>query len=126
MNPGVGLGERVLITVINCERLNTLTRTWLQNFIQKCIDKDDVFRKEFLEHVLITSWTERTKLRFPIETRDVFSYWGTRLVEYNSSIHNIPPGPYVGVGKTLWPAFRLYEDVQRAFYVAIKPCDMAL
>ena len=92
--------------------------------MQDCLDNDDVFRKEFLEHILITSRTQRQKIRFPIETQNLFLSWGTKLIEYNPSIQTIPPGPYVGVGKSLWPALRLYEDIQGAFFAAIKPCNM--
>ena len=124
MNPISRLGERTLITVIDCGQADTLNSILLQRYIVGCLDNDDVFRKEFLEHILITSRTQRQMLRFPEETRNLFFSWGTKLIEYNPFPQNIPPGPYVGIGKSLWPALRLYEDIQDAFLFAIKPYDM--
>lgn len=123
MNPVSSLGEKALVTVINCGKVKSLDEFWLRIYIEDCLGNDDVFRKEFLEQILITSCTQRKKLMFPTETQRLVGSWGTKSVEYKPFIQNIPPGPYVGVGKRLWPASRLYDDVQGAFFVAIKPCN---
>jgi hypothetical protein len=100
----------------DAERIQKQIRHWLA--------VDDVFQTAFLRNIIIISAHEPNDAR----NRHIYNVlkhtWSTEscIVVPADRSRSLPAeGPYFWISKLLHLPYRLYDDVQEAFVVALKP-----
>ncbi|ROW03921.1 hypothetical protein VSDG_01000 [Cytospora chrysosperma] len=122
-DPPVLQDEMLLVSVIEVgQGTNCTTREQLGALLHQAEERDDVFRPDFLQGLILTR-------RGPVGdgfadgARELLdSMKGHRWVQIASRPSAcLKPGIYVLVGSSLRPAYRVYDDHQKAFSTSLKP-----
>ncbi|KAF2676238.1 amidase signature enzyme [Lentithecium fluviatile CBS 122367] len=95
---------------------------WLERSIKGHLQSDDVLRREFLEHIVVTGTTD-PRCDWEIETNIVSQTWGTKSVRSAAEVEPIVAGPYLVSAGLPWQILRLFHDSQKAFLVALYPSN---
>jgi hypothetical protein len=122
-DPPVLQDEMLLVSVVEVgQGTNCTTREHLEALLHQAEESDGVFRPEFLQGLILTR-------RGPVGdgfadgARELLaSTKGHRWIQVTSRPSAyLKPGVYVLVGSTLRPAYRVYDDHQKAFLTSLKP-----
>jgi len=91
-------------------------RTWLEDKLDSYSLQDDVIKPEFFETVLLAGGGHISYM--VVETR-----WGKTSLQSldNGEGMQCAPGPYIVHRDSLWQVLRLYDDIQKAFLVTLRP-----
>ncbi|KAJ3541338.1 hypothetical protein NM208_g4657 [Fusarium decemcellulare] len=123
LEPSVGIPSRPsLVTVICLPHLASITKVWLQGYLEKLDDCDVYDRKSFLKRVIFATAQDRQTI--PPECLEYLATLGCGHVEVKVVSHDhssLVSGPYYYDGKGYKGAYRLYDDKQGAFLSTIKP-----
>lgn len=99
-----------------------MTADHLQQSIDDYISRDDVFRPEFLEEIILTE--VEGPARLTKDAAKLINDLGTRRVSFYSSDESKPappPGPYFVINGVLLEAWKLFDDVNEAFMSSLRP-----
>jgi hypothetical protein len=102
---------RIPVTVINAAEQRPLTYPWIQNRIDELRSMDDIINASFIENVVIQV-SELENFDFIKEQ--------TSTEFYVETAHDLScDGPYFLEGRTLYKAYRLYEDSYNALVCGV-------
>ncbi|KAF2007617.1 amidase signature enzyme [Amniculicola lignicola CBS 123094] len=111
-----------LVTVIGNLDLNYhgVSSSWLESTLESFLVEDDVITPEFFGTVLLVR-----KGNFDLTFTSVRTRWGTSIVQsvqvHEGTQTTLVTGPYLIHYGRLWQVLRLYDDVQKAFLVTLRP-----
>lgn len=126
--PGVGALENepealVLLTVFTSPSVPTNGLEWLQHCIEQW-NSDDVMQPEFLDNILFVGADDQSNVDLEEVSGYMRAHWGTKNIVTTSDTYNtdLPrQGPLVMWKGQLCAPYRLYDDPNLAFTVAVKP-----
>lgn len=97
----------------------SISKTLLRDF---CINQDNVFRPEFLSHVVFYRYKEDNLIVYP-EMVDKLKAWDTQSWVFmaDKSGAQVPPGPYVLMKGRTWQPWQIYYDFCSTFMSKFKP-----
>lgn len=106
-----------LLTVIETSvSEHDMTSSWLEETLENYLSKDDVIKSQFFTTILVT-----TDVNF--KTKTIATKWGVLGVfplRLGDGVQ-CATGPYIVHYDALWEVRRLYDDVQKAFLITLRP-----
>ncbi|KAI9794811.1 MAG: hypothetical protein M1816_002939 [Peltula sp. TS41687] len=111
-----------LVTTVPVGQHEKMSKESLRSKLTFGLQHDDVFRHEFLTRVLFVGRSEREDCVEP-EVGHMVDSWGECLYLDSRACADstICAGPHLIAEGALWRVFRLYDDMQGAFMVALTP-----
>lgn len=113
--------ERSLVTVFNLSAEPHTLKDNLQKLCREFQARDDVFRPEFLQGVIVRG---AASSEGSSSLEELWSDWGTKWQYFDNAEDTnnmIPSGPYVIQQGRLAQVWRLYDDHNKAFLTAVWP-----
>ncbi|KAG9230420.1 hypothetical protein BJ875DRAFT_499140 [Amylocarpus encephaloides] len=113
-----------LVTVISCPTGSALDPAWLQTYIHRQTQVDDVFEPAFLNGIIFTGSKEPQGL-VAAQLRELLDLWGTAWSKHmvEDSPKQPCPGLYVWKNNALWNVYIMYDDFNGAFMASIRRCS---
>nr|OQO26120.1 hypothetical protein B0A51_04514 [Rachicladosporium sp. CCFEE 5018] len=120
----VDIEDVALVTIIESPVETHADYHWLQHTVEAWLEYDDVFRPEFLANVVFSGIKEPSDHEIARLSEYMHKRWGTTslgAVVRKTAASDVRAGPYVSWRGELCAVYRLYDDTNLAFTVAIKP-----
>jgi hypothetical protein len=101
-----------------------LDPAWLQTYIHRQKQVDDVFDAAFLNGIIFTGSKEPQGL-VAAQLRELLDMWGTAWSKHmvEDSPKQPCPGLYVWKNNALWNVYRMYDDFNGAFMASTRRCS---
>ena len=110
-----------LVTLLKWPRHQEPSVEWMNKRIETWLKSDDVFRREFLDGIVLIAEESRNLSSVTESLRNVWKASWILFLDSRSLPRDFPAGPHLVLDRKLYRVFRVYDDVGNAFKLATAP-----
>jgi hypothetical protein len=99
----------ILYPTVNGDKI---TKSLLEDFLENCLKKDDIFQPQFLEHFVFYG-ADKSSVEILPSAMDVLASWNTKewlFANDKDEESRLDPGPYMKYRGKIWEPWRIYTD----------------